>query len=90
MQSEYRLKVIEKIKEYEKQGLWDRDVEDDPETIVLMPDKIDYLGEKFSTRFFNKIANKMAVNYYEKLIKNGDFIIKSINGIENDLLASSL
>ncbi|MBR2869917.1 MAG: 1-acyl-sn-glycerol-3-phosphate acyltransferase [Clostridia bacterium] len=85
MQSEYRLKVIERIKEYEKQGLWDKNVEDDPETYVLMPDKIDYLGEKFSTRFFNKIANRLAVKYYEKLIRNGDFIIKEINGIENYL-----
>lgn len=83
MQSEYRLKILEKIKEYESKGFWDKDVEDDPETIPLLPDKIDYLGEKFSTRFFNKIANKAAVNYYEKLIKNGDFIIKDIIGLEN-------
>lgn len=35
MQSEYRLKLLERIAEYEKQGLWDKDIEDDPETIVL-------------------------------------------------------
>ena len=83
MQSEYRLKLLKKIEENEKAGLWDKDIEDDPETITLTPDKIDYLGEKFSTRFFNKIANRAAINYYEKQIKKGDFIIKAINGIEN-------
>lgn len=83
MQSEYRLKLLERIKQYEKEGLWDKDVEDDPETIVLTPDKIDYVGEKFSTRFYTKIANRAATSYYEKQIKKGNFIIKDIKGIEN-------
>ena len=83
MQSEYRLKLLSRIEEYEKAGLWDKDIEDDPETIVLTPDKIDYLGEKFSTRLFNKIANRAAIRYYEKQIKLKNFIIKDIKGIEN-------
>ena len=83
MQSEYRLKLLERIAEYEKQGLWDKDIEDDPETIVLTPDKIDYVGEKFKTRIATKIANRAAINYYEKQIKQGNFVIKAINGIEN-------
>ena len=83
MQSEYRLELLKRIEENEKARLWDKDIEDDPETITLTPDKIDYLGEKFSTRFFNKIANRVAIKYYEKQIKNGNFIIKAINGIEN-------
>ena len=83
MQSEERLKILEKISEYERNGLWDKDVEDDPESYPLQPNKVDYLAEKFSTRFFTKIANRVAVRYYEKLIKSGDFIIKDIKGIEN-------
>lgn len=83
MKSENRLKILRKIEEYERLGLWDKDVEDDPETKVLKPDKVDYLDEKFASRILNKIANKLAINYYEKLIKNGDFVIKSIEGIEN-------
>ena len=51
MQSEYRLKVLEKIKEYERQVFWDKDVEDDPETIELLPDKI---GVYFYAFFSNK------------------------------------
>lgn len=78
-----RLRVLEKIRQFELDGKFDVDVEDDPETIILTPDKIDYLGEKFSTRLFTKIANTKAVQYYEKLIKNGTFVIKEINGLEN-------
>ncbi|MBR2377053.1 MAG: 1-acyl-sn-glycerol-3-phosphate acyltransferase [Clostridia bacterium] len=83
MQSEYRLKVLEKIKEYENKELWDKDVEDDPETIVLMPDKVDYLGEKLSSKIMTFIANRLAVYFYEKKIRTGEFIIKEINGLEN-------
>ena len=78
-----RLKVLEKIRTYELNGKFDVDVENDPETVTLLPDKVDYLAEKCSTRFFTKIANKKAVQFYEKAIKNGTFVIKSVNGIEN-------
>ena len=78
-----RQHVLDKIKEYERDGKFDIDVEDDPETIVLMPDKVDYLAEKFSTRLFTKIANNRAVKFYESEIKKGNMVIKAVNGIEN-------
>ena len=77
------LKILEKIRRYEIEGKFDVDVEDDPETIVLEPDKVDYLSKKLSTKIFTRIANRRAVKYYEGQIKKGDFIIKEINGIEN-------
>ena len=83
MISEYRLKVLEKIKEYEKQGLWDKDVEDDPETIVLEPDKVDYLGEKVSSKIKTYFSNRLAVAFYERQIRKKNFIIKDIVGLEN-------
>ena len=78
-----RPRVLDKIKEYERDKKFDIDVEDDPETIVLMPDKVDYLAEKFSTRLFTKIANNRAVKFYEREIKKGNMVIKAVNGIEN-------
>jgi lipopolysaccharide biosynthesis glycosyltransferase len=78
-----RLKILEKIRRFEMEGKFDQDVEDDPETIVLTPDKVDYLSKKLSTRIFTRIANSAAVNFYEKEIKRGDFVIKEIKGIEN-------
>lgn len=83
MSFEERLKVLNKIKEYEEKELWDKDVEDDPETIVLMPNKVDYLGKKLSSKIMTFIANRLAISFYEKKIKTGEFIIKEINGLEN-------
>ena len=55
--SAHKLELLRRITELEKKELWHLDVEDDPETYPLMPDKIDYLNEKFS----NKIKNKMKI-----------------------------
>lgn len=85
MQSEYRLKVLSRIKEYEKLGLWDKDVEDDPETYELKPNMVDYLDKKLFSRIMNKIANRVAINYYEKQIKNKQMVIKEVIGLENFL-----
>ena len=78
-----RQQILDRIKEYERDKKFDVDVEDDPETITLMPDKIDYLAEKLSTRIFTRIANRKAVQFYEGEIKKGDFVIKDIIGLEN-------
>lgn len=83
--SKSRKMIIDRIRELEKQGVWDKDVEDDPETIVLLPDKVDYLNEKCINKILTKIVNRLAINYYEKAIKEGKFIIKEIKGIENYL-----
>ncbi len=80
-----RVKIQEKIRRYELEEKFDVDVEDDPETIPLTPDKVDYLAEKLFTRIMTKIANKKAVDYYEGLIKDGTFVIDGINGLENYL-----
>lgn len=85
MKSEYRLKVLSRIKEYEKLGLWDKDVEDDPETYELKPNMVDYLDKKVFSKIMNKIANRLAVNFYEKKIKQKQMVIKEVVGIENFL-----
>ena len=48
--SSHKLELLKRIAELEKQELWHLDVEDDPETYPLMPDKIDYLNEKVSNK----------------------------------------
>ena len=83
MKDEGRLKILEKIDEYERAEKWHCDVEDDPETIPLTPDKVDYLNKKFSSRVMNKVANYLAIRHFEKMIKNNQFIIKEIRGLEN-------
>ena len=43
--SPHKLDLLKRIAELEKKELWHLDVEDDPETYPLMPDKVDYLNE---------------------------------------------
>ena len=81
--SPHKLELLRRIAELEKKQLWHLDVEDDPETYPLMPDKIDYLNEKLSNKIKNKIANVFGARFFDKMIANGQLIIKEVRGIEN-------
>ena len=78
-----RAEILKKIEEYERQGLFDVDVENDPPTRPLEPGEVDYLGEKFKTKFLTFIANVAAKTYFDGLIRKNQLIIKEIRGIEN-------
>lgn len=75
--------LLNKIKEYEEKELFDVDVNDDPSTIELLPEKVDYLCKKKSSKLKRKIANFIADRYFLNLIKK-DILI--IDGIENEHL----
>ena len=45
-----RLEVLARIEEYEKKGWFSKDVEEDPPTITLTPDKVDYLNKKLKNK----------------------------------------
>ena len=81
--SAHKLELQRRIAELEKKQLWHLDVEDDPETYPLMPDMVDYLNEKLSSRIKNKIANIMGARFFDKMIANRQLIIKEVRGIEN-------
>ncbi len=83
MQSEERLNVLKKIEEYEKEQLWDKDVENDPASKILYPKDINYLPKSLYSKILTKIANKSAINFFENEIKKGNLIIKDIKGIDN-------
>ena len=78
-----RVKILEKIQEYEKKGWWSKDVEDDPPTIPLTPDKVDYLNKKITNKIATFFVNIGAKRFIKKLVKNGQMVIKGIEGIEN-------
>ena len=82
-QNEHKLELLKRIAELEKNGLWHLDAEDDPETYPLMPDKVDYLNEKLSSKIKNKIANRAGTRFFDKMIENKQFIIKDVRGIDN-------
>lgn len=81
--SAHKLELLRRIAELEKQELWHHDVEDDPETYPLMPDKVDYLNKKLSNKIKNKIANKFGARFFDKMITDKQLIIKEVIGIEN-------
>ena len=81
--SAHKLELLKRIADLEEKELWHLDVEDDPETYPLMPDKVDYLNEKFSNKIKNKIANIFGARFFDKMIANRQLIIKEVRGIEN-------
>lgn len=81
--SSHKLELIDRIAELEKKGMWHLDVEDDPETYPLMPNDVDYLNEKLSSKIKNKIANRAGSRFFDKMIEGRQLIIKEVKGIEN-------
>ena len=85
---EQKDKILKKIDYLEKNQMWDTDIDDDVKPKTLLPNKVDYLNKKISSKILTKISNRLAINYFENEIKKGDFIIKDIVGIENYLSVS--
>lgn len=81
--SAHKSKLIKRIAELEEKELWHLDAEDDPETYPLMPDQVDYLNQKLSSKIKNKIANIAGARFFDKMIAERKLIIKEIRGIEN-------
>lgn len=82
-QSVERLKVLEKIAEYEKAGRFDEDVEEDPPAPVLMPEDINYLPHSIKSMVRTRYAYKFARWFVAALIKKRQLVIKEIVGVEN-------
>ena len=81
--SAHKLLLLERIADLERRQLWHLDVEDDPETYPLMPDKVDYLNKKLKNKIMSRIANRAGEKFFETLIKNGQLVIKEVRGLEN-------
>ena len=84
-----RVEILYKIEQYEKEGRFDEDVEDDPPGRVLMPDEIEYVRKTKAEKLKTKFAFKVAHKFVDGLIEEKKLIIKEIKGIENfDALGS--
>lgn len=80
-----RLRILRKIAEYEKQGIFDRDVENDPPTIPIKAGEVDYKYEKRSTYIRSEFANFVAKTYFDIQIMIKNLVIKEVRGMENYL-----
>ena len=78
-----RVEIVRKIEEFERDGRFFEDVEDDPPTKPLLPDDIDYLKKSLAQKIRTKVAFSQAHKVVDKLIKNGQLIIKDMKGIEH-------
>lgn len=81
--SAQRQAVLDKIKRYEAEGRFDEDVEEDPAAPELLPDKVDYLCKKLSSKIARRVANFVADRYFLKLIKKDILVIDGVYGEEN-------
>ena len=80
--SQERKEILQKIQEYEKNGWFDKPIENDPEAPELLPDQVDYLCKKVSSRCKRKVANFVADRYFLGLIKKDVIVIDGICGEE--------
>lgn len=78
-----RLVVLETIERLEREGRFDVDAEDDPPTIPLMPDMVDYLQVKPGSRTKAKAAYFVARKFVDGLLRDKKLVIKEVHGMEN-------
>ena len=78
-----RIAILNKIQKFEEEGKFDVDAEDDPPTIPLEADDVDYLRKKGTSKIKAKVANALALSFFKKMVKNEQIVIKAINGVEN-------
>ena len=78
-----RVAVLKKREQYELEGKFDVDLEEDPPTYELLPNKVDYLQKKLSSKIMRKIAYIGAKKFLKSMLQNGALRIKDIQGIEN-------
>ncbi len=78
-----RLQLIQKIETLEKQGQFHTPAEQDPPHTELMPDQVDYLLKKRSSRIKTKLANALGDWYFKRLMRKGQLLIGGVEGEEN-------
>lgn len=81
--SPQRRAVLERMKEYERAGKFDLPVEEDPPAPELLPEKVDYLCKKPSSKIKRKLANFVGDRYFLGLIKKGVLSIDEVTGKEH-------
>ena len=60
-----RVEVLKKIEQLEREGKFDIDVENDPPTIVLTPDNIDYLRTTMTSKLKRIFANEVGERFLD-------------------------
>lgn len=77
-----RIEVLRRIEEYERAGLFDKDVEDDPPGRELLPNEIEYIRKDMKSRIRTKYAFRIAHWFVDVLKRKQQFVVKEIIGSE--------
>jgi 1-acyl-sn-glycerol-3-phosphate acyltransferase len=78
------VEIVHKIEQFEREGRFDVDAEDDPPTKPLLPDDIDYLNKSFIKRIKKRIAFACAYKFFDNGEKSGEIVLdKDIEGLEH-------
>lgn len=78
-----RLKVLQVIEQLEREGRFDVDAEDDPPTIPLLPDMVDYLKVRPDSMVKRRAAYAIANRFVDELLKDKKLVINEVIGMEN-------
>lgn len=81
--SQDRVAILRKIEQYEREGRFDEDVEEDPPSRELLPDEIEYVRKKLTQKLKTKFAFMMARKFVCNLMDENKMIIKDIKGLEH-------
>ena len=78
-----RLAVLEKIAQYEREGRFDEDVENDPPGRVLRPDDIEYVKKGFWGNCRRIAAFACAYAFFWKLERKKEIVLHPAEGLEH-------
>ena len=78
-----RLRVLQRIAEYERTGQFNLDVEEDDPAIPIQPGDVDYTIKKASSKCKTAVANFLGRAFFENMIRKNQLIIKDVRGIEH-------
>ncbi|MCR5348435.1 MAG: 1-acyl-sn-glycerol-3-phosphate acyltransferase [Bacilli bacterium] len=82
-QDKERLAVLARIEDFERRGIFDQDVEEDPPGDTILPGTVDYQQRHLITRLKARFAFSSARKFLNKITNDGTLRIKKIEGIEN-------
>ncbi|MBQ4558496.1 MAG: 1-acyl-sn-glycerol-3-phosphate acyltransferase [Clostridia bacterium] len=81
-QSKYRLEVLDKIKELEKEGRFDVDADENPSFEPLKAGEVDYLRKKLSSKIKNVYCNHLLDKFVKSQVKANQGFLDNIVGME--------
>lgn len=78
-----RVAIVQKIKEFEQAGRFDEDVEEDPPTVPLKPEDINYLKKGIMGSCRRAIAFSSAYLFFWNLERKRQIIVNTARGLEH-------